>query len=153
VTHAAPVESTAMAVPPVAPLRLALLALSVLALLALTLLALLGFLTLLVPGLLTALVRLTLLLPALLVTPLLVAAVCLRALARPLLQRLEPARQTLRAAKRLFALGIGVLLLSTLPQRSLRFIKPLPQLVDAAGDVALGGSQRLLTVAAVHERL
>jgi hypothetical protein len=112
-------------------------------------LPLLAFLTLLVSGLLTALVGL---LP-LLITTLLIASIRLRPFARPLLQRLETARQTLCATEGLFALGIGVLLLSTLSERSLGFFEPLPQLVDAACDVVLGGSQRLLAVAAVHERL
>src|SRR5262249_29006929 len=112
----------------------------------------LAFLPLLISSLLTALVGLPALI-TLLIAALLIARVRLRALARPLLQRLEATRQTLRPAKRLFPLGIGVLLLSTLPQGSLRFFEPLSQLVDAARDVVLGGSQRLLAVAAVHERL
>jgi hypothetical protein len=92
---------------------LAVLALlTVLTLLAvLALLALLAFLALLIALLLAALVRLALLLP-LLIAALLVARVLLGALAGPLLQRLESARETLRAIECLLGLRAGILLLA-----------------------------------------
>src|SRR5204863_1191088 len=83
---------------------------------------------------------------------LLIAGVLLRALARPLLQRLEAARQALRAIERLLLLVAGVLPLLALTERGRRFIEPLLQLIDAARDVVLGRAQRLLAVAAIDER-
>ena len=86
------------------------------------------------------------------VAPLLIFGVLLRALARPLLQRLEAAREALRAIERLLLLVAGVLPLLALTERGRRFIEPLLQLIDAARDVVLRRAQRLLPVAAVDER-
>src|SRR5262249_34050261 len=119
----------------------------------LTGLALLAFLPLLplLALLVAALLLTTLTLLPVLLTALLVLSV-LRALTRALLQRLEASRQTLSPIERLLRLR-GSILLLPLAERGCRFIEPLLQLVDAAGDVVLRRAQRLLAVAAVHQRL
>ena len=124
------------------------LTLPLLALLATPLLAVLTLLALTLAAVLLAVAGL--LLTVLLGVAILLTLVpLLRTLARALGQRLGPARQTARAIERLLLLVLGGV--AALADRRLRFVETLAQLVDAAGNVSLGGIHVVLVATAADQ--